>query len=283
MNTKYTQEEKAQQLHQLHHSDKLFILPNIWDVLGAKLLENIGYTAVATASASIAFTNGYNDGEKIPFNTVVSILRTVAESVNIPVTADIESGYAKTNEELKKNITQVIEAGIVGINIEDTNHSLHTLYTLDEQCERIRLIRKTADEMQISLFINARVDVLLHGKEFPTPEAKLGEMIRRGKAYREAGADCIFPITIKRKEDIREVVHQLQMPINVLAIPGIPDFVTLNTLGVTRVSLGPSFLKLAIKSMKTLALDLLEYRGLTTITENEITSDYLKSLVERHN
>ena len=116
-----TQAEKAKQLHQLHHSGKLLILPNIWDVLGAKLLEDLGYEAIATASAAVAYSNGYNDGENIPFSEVLHILQRIAGSVNVPVTADIESGFAANDNELEKNMRQLIETGIVGINVEDTD------------------------------------------------------------------------------------------------------------------------------------------------------------------
>src|SRR5574337_841209 len=117
MNKKLTQQEKALQLHQLHSQDTPIILPNIWDVMGAKLLENLGYHAVATASAAIAYSNGYLDGEKIPFNELLSILARITNKTNLPVTADIESGYTADNAQLKENIKLLIQSGIVGINI----------------------------------------------------------------------------------------------------------------------------------------------------------------------
>lgn len=280
MKNKFNQKEKALQLYQLHHSDNLLVLPNIWDILGAKLLENIGFPVIATASASIAFANGYNDGEKIPFNDLLILLKKIAGSVNIPVTADIESGYCNDNSQLQENCKLIIKTGIVGINIEDTEKSTNRLYPIDIQCDRIRIIRKVADEMEISLFINSRSDVYLYNNEFSTPLSKHDELLKRGLAYEKAGANCFFPIALKQKEDIQSLVSQLKMPINILTLPGIPDLKTLNEIGVKRISLGPAFLKIAIKAMKTLALELKDYEGLSSITENEVTSDYLKSLME---
>src|SRR5665213_2754646 len=150
------QQAKALLLHELHHNGKMLVLPNIWDPLGAALIENLEYPAIATASASIAFTNGYDDGEKMPFNDLLTLLTKIAKSVNIPVTADIESGYANTDAELQKNMEMLINTGIVGINIEDTNKQSGDLYTIERQCQRIRLIRKVSEDMGIQLFINAR-------------------------------------------------------------------------------------------------------------------------------
>lgn len=281
MNTKFSQKEKTLQLHQLHHADDMLILPNVWDVLGAKLLENIGYPAIATASASIAYTNGHLDGEKIPFNDLRSILSQISNNVNIPVTADIESGYSADDTLFQENIKLLIKTGIAGINIEDTDHKTKTILSAERQCERIKLIRAASDELDIPLFINARTDVLLYDKDFPTADSKHEELLNRGLAYQQAGADCFFPIALKEKETIQRLVSQLKMPINILTLPGIPDLKILKEIGVARVSLGPSFLKTAIKAMRSLAIELKNSEGLSLITENEISSDYLKSLVTK--
>lgn len=277
------QKEKAQQFHKLHHTGKMLVLPNIWDALGATLLESLEYPAIATASMSIAFTNGYNDGENLPFNDLLRLLKKISASVNVPVTADIESGYAADDSQFQKNIQLLIETGIVGINIEDTDIKTKNLYPIEIQCNRIRLVRKVAKEMDIPIFINARTDVFFHGNDFSTPESKIDEIVKRGLAYKEAGADCFFPMFVTGQNDILRLVSELQMPINILILPGVPDLDKLNKMGVARASLGPSFLKIAIKSMKNLALQLKNYEGLNEITGNEITVDYLKALVNKTN
>jgi 2-methylisocitrate lyase-like PEP mutase family enzyme len=276
------QQEKAKQFYNLHHSGRLLILPNIWDCLGANLLESLNYPAIATASASVAFTNGYDDGQRISYDSVLGILKKIVSSVNIPVSADIESGFAENDLQLKENIKQLLAAGIVGINIEDTDKKTDSIWPAETQCEKIKLIKKISEEVGVPLFINARADVYLRGKNFDTPESKFEEALKRGRAYKAAGADCFYPIAMTRQEDIKRMVEQLQMPLNVITIPGIPELTVLNEIGVARVSLGPSFLKIAIKAMKNLALKLQNFEGLSDITENEITSAYVKDLVNKN-
>lgn len=274
------QQIKAKQFHKLHHAGKMLVFPNIWDPLGAALLEDIGYPAIATASASVAFTNGYTDGENISFDYFLPLLTRIVNSVTIPVTADIESGYASDDTQFKKNIKQLISTGIVGINIEDTDKKSNTLLAVEFQCDRIRSIKNISAEMGVPLFINARTDVYIHGNE-PT-ESKLIKTIERGLAYKNAGADCFFPIAIRQKNEIKEVVQQLQMPVNILFLVGVPEFSILNEMGVARVSLGPGFLKIAIKAMKDIAIKLKDYNGLSVVIGNEITSDYLNTLVRKN-
>lgn len=274
-----SQNNKAQQFKELHHSGKLLILPNIWDVLGARLIESIGYPAIATASASVALTNGFDDGEKIPFSYVLNNLTQIVSSVSLPVTADIECAYANNDYELEQNIKLLIQTGIVGINIEDTDKISGKIVSISSQCDRIKKIRKIANEMNVDLFINARTDVLIHSNVFSSPEIQQQELINRANAYKDAGADCFFPIALKNEKLIQDLVNSIQMPINILTIPGIPSFETLERIGVARVSLGPSFLKIAIQAMKNLAIDLQSKKGLSTIVENEVTTDYLKSLI----
>ena len=273
------QQSKAISFRQLHHSKKMLVLPNIWDPLGAALLEKLSYPAVATASASIAYSNGYRDGENIPFNELLMLLKKITRSVQIPVTADIESGFAATSIELEKNARLLLETGIAGINFEDSDKVNNTLYPLEVQCERIRLVRKVAEENGIPLFINARTDVYVREVNVSGEEEKFSETVKRGKAYIEAGADCFFPILVTQKSIIENLVAALNCPLNIIAIAGVPDLKTLAEIGVARVSVGPGYLKTAIRKMKEVAEKLLDYEGLEEITENEITSDYLKMLV----
>ena len=278
-----TQKEKAVLFHQLHQTGELLILPNIWDPLGALLLASLDYKAVATASASIAYSNGYLDGEKIPFNNVLTICRSIVNSVNLPVTADIEAGYAEDDEQLHENLSRLLDIGIVGINIEDTDPSTHTLQPVEVQCKKISLIRQLADERDIPLFINARTDVYIHTETFTTAEERLKESLYRGAAYMQAGANGFYPILMSQPRDIEQVVKQVQLPLNMITIPGIPDLQTLQDMGVARLSLGPSFLKIAVRAMKNLAEALKNHQGLEDITGNEVTSDYLKQLINQSN
>jgi len=277
--TKFTQAEKAKQLHQLHHSGKLLILPNIWDVLGAKLLEDLGYEAIATASAAVAYSNGYNDGENIPFGEVLHILKRIAGNINVPVTADIESGFAANEKELEKNMHELIETGVVGINIEDTDKQTKTLLPAEVQCRKIKLIKKISLEKDVPLFINARTDTYVHESDFASPQEQLEETIKRGIAYKDAGADCFYPILLHNEQHIKAIIEALQMPVNILMMPGVPELSALQQMGVARVSLGPGFFKYAVKAMQELAIKLQNNEGTKDVTNNTVTSEYLKRLV----
>lgn len=278
---KYTSGQKGKSLHQLHHSGKILVLPNVWDPLSAILLENLGYGAVATASAAIAYSNGYKDGEKMPFSKVTNALRKIAEAVNIPVTADIESGYATDAQQFSENVKQLLDTGIVGINIEDTRHDNQSLLTAEMQAERIALFRKMATSRGIPLFINARTDVYLKPDLFPGEKA-LEEAIRRGKIYKEAGADGFYPIILQDTAAMEILVKEVALPLNILLLPDIPDFETLQKIGVTRVSLGPGLLKVAVNAIKNISEKLLRYDGMEEIKQNPVTGAFLNQLVSKN-
>jgi 2-methylisocitrate lyase-like PEP mutase family enzyme len=217
----------------------------------------------------------------MPFDDLLMLLKRIVNAVNVPVTADIESGYAENKNQLEKNIKQLIATGIIGINIEDSDKKTKTLLPVGTQCERIMLIKKVAEEMNRTLFINARTDVYIYKKAFDRPESIIEETIKRGEAYKLAGADCFYPITMQKEEDIRETIARLQMPVNILLMPGIPELKVLQEIGVSRISLGPGFLKIAVKAMKDLAIKLRQKEGISDIAGNEITSDYIKGLINR--
>jgi 2-methylisocitrate lyase-like PEP mutase family enzyme len=273
-----TVRSKENPLYQLHHNGEILILPNIWNPLGAMLLQDLGFKAIATASASIALSNGYQDGEKYPFIELIPLLKRIVQSVSVPVTADIESGYAKNNIELKENINRLVDTGIAGINFEDSKHEDQKLVAREEQAEKIHLIKSTASEMGSSLFINARTDVFIKQNNLPDEE-KLNEAILRGKLYKDAGADGFYPILLKEQQMIKSIVDEVQLPVNILMLPGIPGFAALRELGVARISLGPGFLKYAINAMKDVANKLLNYEGMEEINNNPVTSVYLNQLV----
>ena len=269
------QTEKANTLRSLHHNNQILILPNIWDPAGALLLEHTGYPAVATASAAIAFANGYQDGEIIPLDTVVATLSRIVKVVDVPVTADIEAGYSLEPLTFEANISRLLETGIAGINIEDSNPKTGDLLPIEAQVERIKIIRKVSDEASVPLFINARIDVYLKMQDL-SAEAKLQETIKRGNAYAEAGADGLFPALAKDENAIKQLVELLPLPINILVLPGVPEIDVLQKLGVARVSFGPNFIKANLLSLKMAMEDLAENRSHQPITRNIISMDFLK-------
>lgn len=278
--TNFTRDQKGKTLHQLHHNENILVLPNVWDPLSAILLESLGYGAVATASAAIAYSNGYKDGEIMPFAMVTNVLKKIVEAVNIPVTADIESGYASDLRLFSENAKQLLDTGIVGINLEDTRHDNQSLLSAELQAERIALFRKIATSQGIPLFINARTDVYLKPDLFPG-ETILEEAIRRGKIYKEAGADGFYPIILQDNTAMETLVKEVGLPLNILLLPNIPDFETLHKMGVKRVSLGPGLLKIAVHAIKNISEKLLRYEGMEEIKQNPVTGAFLNQLVSK--
>jgi 2-methylisocitrate lyase-like PEP mutase family enzyme len=262
----------------LHQDEKLLVLPNIWDPLGACLLEKLGYKAAATGSAAIANTNGFQDGEIFPFEELLSTLQRIVKSVKIPVTADVERGYSDNKSTLTENIKKLIDTGIVGINYEDSHHNQRELITVNKQTEFIHLIKKTAESIGSNLFVNARTDSYIKANNF-TDEEKLMETIQRGKAYQAAGADGFYPIFLKDKKSIAAILDEVSLPLNILLSAGIPDFNELKELGVARLSLGSGLLKMALLAMKTSAQKLLNFTGMEDIISNPIQNDWIAGLI----
>jgi 2-methylisocitrate lyase-like PEP mutase family enzyme len=249
-----SQSEKADLLKKLHHRGKMLVLPNIWDAAGASLLETLGYPAVATASAAISHAHGFEDGERIPFDMLLGIVTQIVKAVNVPVTVDLETGYASDRATLKSNIRQLIAAGVAGINIEDTDLRTRELVPVHAQVDKLKLIRKVAEQENTRLFINARTDSFLLKSEM-SQEERLAVAIERGKAYIDAGADSIYPIFAKEESAIKALIATLKVPLNILAMPGTPDLDVLQRLGVARVSFGPNVHKAMLVTMKAMLQD----------------------------
>lgn len=277
--TKSNLSQKAKAFHDLHYKQNFLLLPNIWEPMGAALLEQIGFGAVATGSGAIANTNGYADGEKMPVDEVYRVVETIVQAVNIPVSVDFEAGYASNHKELEENIEKLIDIGVVGLNIEDSDPATGKMIPIEDQCNKIKIIKDVSARRGVEIFINARTDAYIHGTSTEAGYA-ISESLKRGEAYKKAGAHCIYPITMHDENEIKQMVNVLKMPINILTIKGIPEFKILRKIGVARVSLGSSFLKIAIKAMKSSAEKLFQYEGLEEITHNEITSEFLRKLRE---
>ena len=184
----------------MHHGPKILLLPNVWDVASARILEEAGFGAMATTSAGIAFTLGYPDGQKISREEMLARVGRIARAVKVPVTADVEAGYGDRAEDAAETARGVIEAGAVGMNLEDGTDRPGQLVELSLQLEKIRAIRETALKSRVLLVLNARTDVYL--EQVGAPENRYGETIRRLLAYRDAGADCVFAPGVRDVETI---------------------------------------------------------------------------------
>lgn len=249
------QKHKANAFRALHHSKTLLVLPNVWDVVSARVIEEAGYPAVATTSAGIAFSLGYPDGQHIARDEMVARVGRIARAVKVPVTADAEAGYGSRPEDAAETVRQVIEAGAVGINFEDgTGNPEAPLADLSLQIERIQAIRQAALQTGVLLVLNARTDVYLD--QVGTPETRYDRALRRLIAFRDAGADCVFAPGIRDTGTIGRLVQDLGCPLNILVGPGSPTLPELQALGVTRVSLGSSAMRATLGLLGRIAEEL---------------------------
>jgi 2-methylisocitrate lyase-like PEP mutase family enzyme len=271
--------ERAKRLRALHQGPEVLLLPNIWDPLGARLLEHLGYPAVATSSAAVACSMGSEDGERIPFEAMCERIARIAESVELPVTADIEAGYAERPEEVARNIRLVLRAGAVGINLEDGAAEGGPLHPIELQCARIRAVREMAAAERIPLFINARTDLYVGHAEMD-PETKLAETAVRARAYREAGADCVYPILLTDRDAIIRLQQETGGPLNILATPSTPPLADLKAIGVRRLSLGSGFQRAALATMRNVALALRESGTYETFTQGVMMPGEVAEIVK---
>jgi 2-methylisocitrate lyase-like PEP mutase family enzyme len=220
----------------LHKADQLFLLPNAWDARSALMLQEKKFQAVATSSAAVANSLGYEDGEHMPFNEYLFVIDRILSSVKVPLTVDMEMGYGKNDHDILDNLLILADRGVAGINIEDSIFvsSKRTLQDTDLFSKRIAFLKNELELRNKKLFINVRCDTYILNHE-----KKQEESLKRLGAYEDSGADGIFLPCIFNEADIREAVNHTSLPINVMCFPGLPDFDVLNTLGVKRVSFGP--------------------------------------------
>jgi 2-methylisocitrate lyase-like PEP mutase family enzyme len=250
-----SQTTKAIQFRQLHRGPAILILPNAWDVASARIFEDAGFPAIATTSAGIAFSLGYPDGQRIPREEMLARIGRIARAVHVPLTADIESGYGDTPEDTARTTRELIQAGVVGMNLEDASSRRdQPLLNLQLAVEKIRAAREAAMQSGSQIVVNARTEVyLLPGGN---PDADYSEALRRLIAFREAGADCVFAPGLKDAETIGRMVKAVACPLNILATPGGPAIPELANLGVARVSVGSGPMRATLGLLRRIAEEL---------------------------
>jgi 2-methylisocitrate lyase-like PEP mutase family enzyme len=271
-----SQADKAQDFRGLHHGKRMLILPNAWDVPSARVFENAGFPAVATSSAGLMVSLGYPDGEVMDRDQFVSAVRRIAGVLLVPLSVDIVAGFGKTTKEVLTTVKAILRAGGIGINIEDFVHATKKLYPIERQVENVRGIRKLGDTVGIPLVINARTDALRFGTG--DEESKFAEAVRRAIAYRDAGADCVYPMGLIDAVSIRRFLKELDFPINVMVRKGLPPITELENLGVARVSFGPSASYAAMGLLKRAAKEVLEKGTYGNLVDGAISFDELNSL-----
>lgn len=233
-------------LRRMHHGPQPLLLPNAWDAGSARLFAQRGFAAVATTSGGVAWSLGYQDGERVPLDEVLAAVARMARVCDVPLSVDFEGGYGATPAAVGVAVGQLIEAGAAGVNLEDGTPGHGPLRRLEDAAARIAAARDAATASGVPLVINARVDLWLH--EVPPAEssARRDEGLRRARAYLAAGADCIYPIGLRDREELASLVKALDAPVNVAAGPGVPSLEELARLGVARVSTATRFATLAL-------------------------------------
>jgi 2-methylisocitrate lyase-like PEP mutase family enzyme len=274
------QAEKAEQFRKLHRGPHLLVLPNAWDVASARILEELGYPAIATTSAGIAFSLGYPDGQRVSREQMLEVVARIAHAVRVPVTADMEAGYGITAKDMSETAKALIAAGAIGMNLEDVtgeDESSHVNMTL--QVEKIRAIRQTASSLGVPLVLNARTDIYL--MPIGPAETRFGRTVERLRAYRQAGADCLFAPGLRDGETIRKLVAALDGPLNILLMPGGPSLGELEKMGVARASAGSAVMRATLSLVQHIGKELMQAGSCDFLFDETIPHAELNRLLSR--
>lgn len=267
---------QAEELLEMHNCGRILVLPTAWDAGSARLMEVAGFRAVGTSSAGIAFTHGLPDGQWISRDAMLLAIARIVESVNVPVTADVEAGYG----DVALVAHAVLAAGAVGLNVEDMDgENLDLLVPLKQQMGRIRAMRDAADEHGVHLVINARTDMIL--KRQGPAETRLARTIDRLKGFADAGADCVFVPGVTDEVTIAALVEASPLPLNVLAQQGTPPVARLQELGVARVSMGSAPARAALCVARRVSEELLGKGTYETMTDAAISFDEMNRIFEQ--
>jgi 2-methylisocitrate lyase-like PEP mutase family enzyme len=237
--------EQATLLRELHRPGDPVVLPNAWDPPSARRLAATGAAAIATTSVGVAEALGYEDGELTPGDEMLAAVGRIAAAVDLPVTADLESGYGLAPDVL---VAGLLEADAVGLNLEDTDHTTGALVDPDRHAERLAAVKEAGRTAGVDVVLNARVDAFLRAEPEADPAAVLDEAVRRARRYAEAGADCVYPFGARGKEAVRRLVEEAGAPVNVFAWPGGFGRSELAELGVARISFGGALAHAALEA-----------------------------------
>jgi 2-methylisocitrate lyase-like PEP mutase family enzyme len=275
-----SQRVRAARFTTLHHVGTTLALPNAWDAASARVFEAAGAQAIGTSSAGIAFSRGYADGERIPLAEMIDVVRRMVAVVDVPVTVDIEAGYGDDREAVLATVRAVLEAGAVGVNLEDApTDRPGRLRDVKEQAELISAARELAVQAGIDLYLNARTDVFW--LRLGEPESRLQATLARLHTYREAGASGVFVPGVTDAETIAALVTGAGCPLNVLAGPGCPDIAGMTRLGVARVSVGSGPARAIMALTRRIGADLLDNGRFDAMLADTIPYADANALFER--
>lgn len=262
-----SQNQKAELFLKLHSSGRILVLPNAWDVVSARILEALGYPAIATTSAGVAAVLGYPDGQHVPRDEMLEVVRRIADAVQVPVTADMEAGYGSTPEAVAETAKAALEAGAVGMNLEDVEEE-NSQVELPLQVEKIKTIREVSETFGVPLVLNARTDIYLN--RIGEPETRYQRTVERLHAYRNAGADCLFAPGVTDRDLIAKLVAAIHGPLNILISPGCPNLQELQAMGVARASTGSSAMRATLGLLRRIGRELMETGEYSSLFEGAI-------------
>lgn len=247
------QKKLAESFHALHRAEQPLILQNAWDCTSAKMAEQAGFSAIATTSSGISWANGYRDGEHIPPEIMVEAVQKIARVVAIPVSVDMEAGYASTDCALFEQwVEEFVRAGAVGINLEDTNPGTGTLNAITSQQALIQKAKAVGERLGINLFVNARTDAMTLNQ--PLSE-KIADCIARAEAFKAAGADGIFVPFTQDITTVKTLKEAIELPLNILFTDAL-KVAALKQLKVNRISTGSRPILATMSFLATMAEEL---------------------------
>jgi 2-methylisocitrate lyase-like PEP mutase family enzyme len=257
----------------LHDGPAILVLPNCWDVISARVYEHAGFPAVATSSAGLANSLGYSDGNALDVDLHIATLERLVRALDVPLSADVESGYAPDVNALDTFVRRLDETGVAGYNLEDTLYE-ERIFPIGEAAARVAAAKRAAPD----LFLNARTDVYL--AQIGAPETRFEETVARLRAFTEAGADGVFVPGVADAETIGKLAASVPLPLNVLASATIPDAAALQRLGVRRVSVGSSAMRRTLGVLREIAHELRDSGTFSFTREPSVSYAEANALVQ---
>ncbi|MCY1019085.1 isocitrate lyase/PEP mutase family protein [Pyxidicoccus sp. MSG2] len=265
-----SQSMNAQVFRQLH-TEGLLLLTNAWDAGSARLMESLGSKAVATTSAGVAWAHGYADGDHLPVRLLAATVAEMTRVIRVPLTVDMEGGYSNDPAAVGETVAAVMEAGAVGINIEDGSEAPDLL------CAKLEQVKRASARLGVDLFVNVRTDVFLRG--LAPKERRVEEALKRAERYRAAGADGLFVPGVSDAADIRAIASAAKLPLNVMAVPGLPSPAELASLGVRRLSAGAGIAQAVFGRAAALATAFLKDGATASLAEGAMPYPQLNALM----
>jgi 2-methylisocitrate lyase-like PEP mutase family enzyme len=255
----------SQAFKELHQGADPLLIGNVWNVQSAKVFEKLGFKAIATSSAAVAETLGYQDGQEMSFDEYVFIVKRIVKTTSLPVSVDLESGYGKTSAEIAKNILHLHDIGVVGINIEDSGivSGKRIIADAGEFANMMKEVVDLVNGKAHRVFINLRSDAFLLGMTDPVNEAK-----RRIALFEKIGVNGLFLPCITVLSDIEAIVSASKLPLNVMCMPALPGFEELKQAGVKRISMGNFLNKTVYQTLELQTKAILDRQSFSSLFES---------------